>query len=186
LNILFLKTFDKMWLSWSLLRTSRTPFHGIIPGAAVTPVGQIALPMTFRTGENFHIETIQFEVIDFKTAYNAFLGWSALFKFMAIPYYAYLVLKMSGLRGVISIGGDIKQAFDYDRESCEAVDRLTASVELQELMKALDESHPDPVMPEAKTSKASIQPEDTLSKRILLSMEEPSKVPHIGNSLDPK
>jgi hypothetical protein len=41
-------------------------------------------------------------------------------------------------------------------------------------------------MPEAKTYKTSIQPEDTLSKMILLSMEEPSKVAHVGNNLDPK
>jgi hypothetical protein len=41
-------------------------------------------------------------------------------------------------------------------------------------------------MPDSKTSKTSIQLEDTLSKQILLSTEEPSKVTHIGNTLDPK
>jgi hypothetical protein len=41
-------------------------------------------------------------------------------------------------------------------------------------------------MPEAETSKASIQLEETLSKMISLSTEEPSKVAHVGNSLDPK
>jgi hypothetical protein len=41
-------------------------------------------------------------------------------------------------------------------------------------------------MPEAKTSKTSIQSEDTLSKTIPLSMEESSKVAHVGNNLDPK
>jgi hypothetical protein len=65
-------------------------------------------------------------------------------------------------------------------------DRLTASTELQELKKALIECPPNPVMPEAKTSKTSIQSEDTLSKMIPLSTEEPSKVAHVGNSLDPK
>jgi hypothetical protein len=34
LNILFLKTFDQMGLSRSLLRPSWAPFHGIVPGAA--------------------------------------------------------------------------------------------------------------------------------------------------------
>jgi hypothetical protein len=69
------------------------------------------------------------------------LGQPALSKFMAIPHYAYLVLKMPGLCGIISIRGDIKQAFDCDRESCETVDRLTVSAELQELKQALAESH---------------------------------------------
>jgi hypothetical protein len=188
LNILFLKTFDQMGLSRSLLCPSRPPFHGIISGAATTLIGQISLPVTFRTQENFRMETIQFEVIDFKIAYNVFLGRPTLSKFMAIPHYAYLVLKMPGPHGIISIRGDIKQAFDCDRESCETADRLTISAELQELKQALAESPPpqDPVMPEAKTSKTSIQLEDTLSKMILLSTEEPSKVAHIGNNLDPK
>jgi hypothetical protein len=97
---------------------------------------------------------------------------------MATPYYAYLVLKVPGTRGIISIRGDVKQAFDYDRDSYGTADRLTASVELQELKQALAESPrpPNPVMPKAKTSKMSIQQEDTLSKTILLSTEDPSKV----------
>jgi hypothetical protein len=132
------------------------------------------------------METIQFEVTDFETTYNAFLGRSVLSRFMVIPHYAYLVLKMPGPRGVISIRGDIKRAFDYDRESCEIANRLIASVELQELKQALAKSPPDPIMPEAKTSKTSIQSEDTLSKTIPLSTEEPSKVAHVGNNLDRK
>jgi hypothetical protein len=186
LNILFLNTFDQMRLSRSMLCPSRAPFHGIVPGVAATPFGQIALPVTFRTQENFCKETIQFEVTNFKTVYNTFLGRSTLSKFMEIPHYAYLVLKMPGPRGIISIRGDIKQAFDCDRESCEIANGLTTSTELQELKQALAESPPDLVMPEAKTYETSIQPEDTLNKTIPLSMEEPSKVAHIGNSLDPK
>jgi hypothetical protein len=46
LNLLFLKTFDQMGFSRSFLHTSRAPFHGIVPGAAVTPIGQISLPVT--------------------------------------------------------------------------------------------------------------------------------------------
>jgi hypothetical protein len=183
---MFLKTFDHMGLSRSLLCSNRAPFHGIVPGAVATPIIQIAIPVTFRTRENFLTETIQFEVANFKTAYNAFLGRSAFSKFMVIPHYTYLVLKMPGPHGVISIRGDVKRPFDYDRESCEIADRLMASTELQELKKALAEFHPNLVMPEAKTNKMSIQPEETLSKTIPLSMKESSKVAHIANSLDPK
>jgi hypothetical protein len=74
LNILFLKTFNRMGLSRSLLCPSRAPFHGLVPGEAATPVGQISLLVTFETQENFRIETIQFEVANFETAYNTFLG----------------------------------------------------------------------------------------------------------------
>jgi hypothetical protein len=133
LNILFLKTFDQMGLSRSLLRPSQAPFNDIVPSAAATPIGQIALPVTFETRKNFRTKTIQFEVADFETAYNTFLGWSTLSKFMAIPHYAYVVLKIPGLRGIISIRGDIKRAFNCNRESCETTDRLLESTELQEL-----------------------------------------------------
>jgi hypothetical protein len=61
-----------------------------------------------------------------------------------------------------------------------------AFVELEELKQALVESPLDPVKPKAKASKTSIPQGDTLSKMILLSMEEPSKVAHIGNSWNPK
>jgi hypothetical protein len=120
------------------------------------------------------MENKQFEVAYFKTTYNALLGWLAPLKFMSIFHYAYLVLKMLGPHGVISINGDVKWAFDCDRESYETTDRLLASAELQDLKQAMAESPPpNPVMPKAKTSKMSIQPEDTLIKKILLSTKEP-------------
>jgi hypothetical protein len=74
LNILFLKTFDQMGLPKSVLHPYRAPFHGIVPRAAMTPIGQITLPVTFGTQENFRIENLQFEVADFEIAYNAFMG----------------------------------------------------------------------------------------------------------------
>jgi hypothetical protein len=90
---------------------------------------------------------------------------------------------MLGPNRVFSIRGDVKRAYDCDRESCEMDGMLLASAELPELKKALVESHPDSVMPEAKMS---IQLEDKLGKMIPLSPDEPSKVAHMGNSLDPK
>jgi hypothetical protein len=38
----------------------------------------------------------------------------------------------------------------------------------------------------AKSSKTSIQPEESFCKMIPLSPNEPSKVAHVGNSPDPK
>jgi hypothetical protein len=151
-----LKTFDQMGLPRSALRPHRAPFHRIVPGTAVTPIGQITLPVTFVTQENFHTEHLQFELADFETAYNAFLGRLTLSKFIAIPHYAYLVLKMPGLHDIISVRGDIKRAFNYDRESYEMAGKLTTSVELQELKKALVVSLLDPAMSETKTFKTFI------------------------------
>ena len=65
LNILFLKTFDQMDLPRSELRPSTAPFHGVIPGVSSTPIGQITLPVTFGTPENYCTEYMQFEVAEF-------------------------------------------------------------------------------------------------------------------------
>jgi hypothetical protein len=71
---------------------------------------------------------------------------------MAIPHYTYMVLKMPRPRGVISIRGEVKQAFDCDRESCETTDMLIVFAELQYLKQALAESPLNPIMLEAKKS----------------------------------
>jgi hypothetical protein len=137
LNILFPKIFDQIRLSRSPLCHSQARFYCIVPGAATIPVGKIILPITFGTRENSR-------------------NLSALSKFMAILHYAYLVLKMPGPCGVISIWGNVNWAFNYDRESYETANRLLTSVQLQERKQALAEFPPDPVMPEAKTSKTTI------------------------------
>nr|CAE03254.1 OSJNBa0011J08.9 [Oryza sativa Japonica Group] len=96
LNILFAKTLDDMQIPRTELKPSNAPFHGVIPGLSATPLGQITIPVTFGTRENFRTENICFEVADFETAYHAILGRPALAKFMAVPHYTYMMMKMPG------------------------------------------------------------------------------------------
>jgi hypothetical protein len=96
--------------------------------------------VTFETQENFCTEYMQFEVDNFEMAYMTFLRRPGLTKFMTIPHYAYLVLKMPGPNNIITIKGDVKHAYNCDMVSCESVDMIIASAELQELKKALAES----------------------------------------------
>jgi hypothetical protein len=56
---------------------------------------------------------------------------------MVIPHYAFLVPKMLAPNGVIFIKGDIKQAYDYDRERCEMVDTLLVPSSCRILRKLL-------------------------------------------------
>lgn len=51
LNIIFAKTFKKMWLLGVALRSSLVPFYGIILGRSSSPLGQIALHITFISEE---------------------------------------------------------------------------------------------------------------------------------------
>ena len=74
------------------------------------PLGQIDLPVTFGDKANFRTETLTFEVADFASSYHAIFGRPCYAKFMAIPCYTYLKLKMPGPRGVIAVSAEFKQA----------------------------------------------------------------------------
>jgi hypothetical protein len=87
-----------------MLTKSASPFYGIIPGSAAIPLGTVVLPVTFgETRENYHSEYIKFEVVDFETSYPSILSRPAIAKFMAVPHYTYLVLKMPSHAGVLSL-----------------------------------------------------------------------------------
>jgi hypothetical protein len=121
LNVLFTKTLKKMKLDINnMLTKSASPFYGIVPSNAAIPLGSVVPPITFReTRENYRTEYIKFEVSDFDTSYHAILSRPAIAKFMAIPHYTYLVLKMPSLAGVLSLQGDLKISFDCDTEAIE-------------------------------------------------------------------
>ena len=75
LNVLFVETLKKMGLDiTNMLTKIASPFYVIIPGNAVVPLGQVVLPVTFGTRENYRTEYIKFEVADFETSYHAILG----------------------------------------------------------------------------------------------------------------
>jgi hypothetical protein len=102
LNVLFTKTLKKMKLDITHMLTKSTSlFYGIVLGNAAIPLGSVVLPVTFgETRENYRTEYIKFEVADFETSYHAILGRPAIAKFMAVPHYTYLVLKMPSVDGV--------------------------------------------------------------------------------------
>jgi hypothetical protein len=91
------------------------------------PLRQITLPVTFGTHANYRSEFIQFEVADFEISYHAILGRLALAKFMAIPHYPYLLLKMSGPHGILSLWGDLKRAFNCDIQAIQIVAKAQAA-----------------------------------------------------------
>jgi hypothetical protein len=58
-------------------------------------------------------------VADFDSSYHAILGRPALAKFMAVPHYVYLLLKMLGKTGVLTLRGDLKKSYNCDQEAIE-------------------------------------------------------------------
>ena len=103
LNIIFVGTLKKVGLDFtSLLTPTDVPFYWIVPGKAAMPLGRITLLVTFGNPNNFRMVFIKFEVADFKSSYHAIFGQPALAKFMAVPHYPYLLLKMLGPNGILS------------------------------------------------------------------------------------
>jgi hypothetical protein len=96
LNIIYAETLGLLEIDLSTIRAGAAPFHGIVPRKRVLPFGQLDLPVCFGTPSNFRRETLTFEVVGIRGTYHAVLGRPCYAKFMAIPNYTYLKLKMPG------------------------------------------------------------------------------------------
>ena len=107
-----------------------SPFHGVIPGAHAYLLGQIDLPITFSSWSNFRSEVLTFEVVDFPGCYHAILGWPCYAKFMVVPNYTYLKLKMPGPNDIITMGSTFSHAFTCDHEHFELTTAVINSPEL--------------------------------------------------------
>ena len=59
---------------------------------------------------------MNFFVANFDTAYHTILGQPALTKFMALPHYVYMVLKIPMEQGVLTLCANISTVYDCERE----------------------------------------------------------------------
>jgi hypothetical protein len=137
LNILYAHTLRLLGIGLDQLRPNTTPFHGLAPGKRVQPFGQINLLVWFGTLDNFRKETLTFEVVGFRGTYHAILGWPCYAKFMEVPNYTYLKMKMPGPKGVITVGSSIEHLFDCDVECVEHAEALALDEALVASMEKL-------------------------------------------------
>jgi hypothetical protein len=56
--------------------------------------------------ENYHMESIIFDVVEVNIPFHAIIDRPALYQFMSITHYGYLVLQMPSPNGIIKIRGD--------------------------------------------------------------------------------
>jgi hypothetical protein len=190
LNVLFTKTLKKMKLDIThMLTKSTSPFYGIVPGNAAIPLGSVVLLVTFgETRENYRIEYIKFEVTDFETSYHAILGRPAIAKFLAVPHYTYLVLKMPCPAGVLSLQEDLKISFDCDTEAVELAATNQVPNAMMEICAASKKLAPSELYIPEKSDKANKpqELEEVQVKAIDLGTGDNSKTTMIGAGLDPK
>jgi hypothetical protein len=103
IKLIYAKTLRAMQRSLEFLKPTDCFFHGIVPGSADYPLGPIVLDVCFRNRQNYRKEKLDFEVMDWPSQYHAILRRPVFLRFMAVPHYTYLVLKMPGPRRIITI-----------------------------------------------------------------------------------
>ena len=89
LNIMYAETLNAMGIDRARVQLTRVPFHGIVLGKQVVPLGQIDLLVTFGDPTNYRTKTLTFEVVGFHGTYHAILGRPCYAKFMVVPNYTY-------------------------------------------------------------------------------------------------
>jgi hypothetical protein len=75
----------------------------VVLGKQYVPLGQVTLPVTFEDLSNYNTKTLALDVVNFSRPYHVILGRPCYVKFMAIPSYAYLNLKIHVATGVITM-----------------------------------------------------------------------------------
>jgi hypothetical protein len=74
------------------------------------------LDVIFGTPANFRKEKIEFEVVNWPSQYHAILGRPAFARFMEVPHYAYLNLRMLGNRGPLTISDSFTRSKNCDKD----------------------------------------------------------------------
>ena len=106
LNLLYQDTVSKMGIDHSMIKPTKATFKGIIPGVEASYTGSIALEVVFGSPDNYRAEELIFDIVPFRSDYQALLGRTAFARFNTVPHYAYRKLKMPGPGGVITVNGE--------------------------------------------------------------------------------
>jgi hypothetical protein len=138
------------------------------------------LPVTFGDPTNYRTETLTFEVVRLHGSYHAILGRPCYEKFMAIPKYMYLKLKMLGPYEVITIGS-FQHAYQCHMESCELALVVIASEELAVIWEeTMDEA------PNYKRNSGSFEPTVDVKGILIDPDNSGNKRVQISTALFPK
>ena len=121
LNLLYQDTVCKMGTNPSRIKPTKTTFKGVIPGVEAHCTGSITLEVVLGSPDNSGSEELIFDIVPSRSGYHAQLGRTAFARFNAVPHYAYLKLKMPGLRGVITINGNMDRSLRKEEHTATLV-----------------------------------------------------------------
>jgi hypothetical protein len=105
---------------------------------------------------------------------------------MAIPHYPYLLLKMLGPSGVLSLRGDLKRAFDCDIQAIQIAAKAQAINGREKIATIVIELNSEELEILAKKASILAPPKEADIKQINLGTGDPSKVATISAHLSAK
>jgi hypothetical protein len=179
INVLYASTLDEMGIPRSALRLSTAPFHGVVPEIKALPLEQIDLPVTFVDVRNFCTETLTFEVAGFSGTYHAILGRLAYAKFMDMPNYTYLKLKIPTLKRIITVGPMYRRAYECDAECFQFAEATIRYERLHVEPWSKDQDVPK----SSKRGACSFEPAKDVKNAVV---SDDGRTLRIGTTLDPK
>jgi hypothetical protein len=97
-------------------------------------------------------------VAEFKGTYHAILGRPAITKFMVIPHYRYLVLRMPMEKGVLTLRGNAFVAYTCEEESFHVAEAHDLSLRMAATMMEAKKTPPNQLeIPELEAPRKSIK-----------------------------
>jgi hypothetical protein len=123
-------------------------------------------------------------VANFDCGYNAIIGRPGLAKFMAIPHYTYMILKMPGPQGILTVCADFQGAVECFRVAIQAA--LTTKPSPTSSAQANSKPEEDLAAPAIEAQAATSMRPTEETKRINLGFADERKTAIISSSLDDK
>jgi hypothetical protein len=124
-------------------------------------------------------------VADFEGTYHAILGHLVITKFMVVPHYKYLVLKMPTEKGVLTLRGNVFIAYTCEEDNFHVAKAHDLSLRMAAMTMEAKKTPPNQLeILELEAPRKSIKSKEY--KEIQLVEGDSSKTALIGSNLDPK
>jgi hypothetical protein len=118
-------------------------------------------------------------VVGFSGTYHAILGRPAYTKFMVVPNYTYLKLKIPGQKGIITTGPTYQCAYECDAECFQFAEATVWSKRLRAEPRLEDEDVPE----SSKRAACSFEPTKDVKNAVV---SDDGRTLRIRTTLDPK
>ena len=104
---------------------------------------------------------------------------------MAVPHYTYMMMKLPGPNGIISLRGDVRRSYSCDQESCTIAENLQVKVKRDNIRLTAATLQEEGEVLAKKVAKSGISADQGV-KKIMLNLTDPTKTALIGTGLDDK